>query len=516
MTPRLPALWIGLTLAILTVATRLPFASQMLFSFDSANYAFALRDYYNVAHHQPHPPGYPLYVALAKLIDLVASDPNRSLVLLSIAAAALAVSCTYWLGRALFGPRVGLGAAVLLLTSAGFWGYSEVAYPYTALAALSAALALVCWRLGLGAPRLAAASGLLMGAAAGIRWDAVVFLSPLWLLALLRAPWRSRALAALGFVVASLLWAVPMVQLTGGWEAYWAALRAQSGYVVGSFSPFAGGGLVLRMNLETLITYLRQSLGVILLVLAFGLGRAFGPWCLATDGRARFLLLWLLPPLAVYLLVHIGDPGYVLSLAPPACLLAAWTIFDLAAEASAVVVRGRQSTVDSRQPGSLLTVDCQLSTVNLGLPLAAIALIAAWNANVFLQAPGPARLPEIRLIDATLRGQMDYVRTQLQPGRTLVLAHDRFRQTQYYLRGFDVRLLFDEYQPNYRAARARTALPSGLERVVVLDDDLPLQPDLDWAERVIVRTQPEVALWLLDARGRAGLEYGYRHVALLP
>lgn len=503
-------IWTGIGLGLVTAATRLPFTSQMLFSFDSANYAFALRDYYNVAHHQPHPPGYPLYVALAKLIDLLINDPNRSLVLLSIIAAALAVSCTYWLGTAMYGRAVGAMAAIILLTSAGFWGYSEVAYPYTFLSAASASLALVCWRMQRGAPRLAAASGIVMGLAAGIRWDAVIFLFPLWLVALLRASWRARELAALGLLLTSLLWAVPMVQLSGGWAMYWAVLQAQSGYVVGSFSPFAGGGLVLRLNLQTLVTYLRESLGVTLLVLAFGLGRMFGPWRLASDLRARFLLVWLVPPLVVYLLVHIGDPGYVLSLAPAACILAAWTLQDLAVEAGAV---GR--LVAAHWPG-LGSSRRGFERAAMAAPLLGLVLIAAWNTDVFLRAPGPARLQEIRQIDIALSSQLGYIRSNLEPARTLVLAHDRFRQTQYYLRGYDVRLLFDEYQPNYRAARTRLDVPSFIEKVVVLDEDLPAPQDPAPRQRLLVNQQPDVALWLFDVTGARSIEYGYRQLSLVP
>ena len=76
--------------------------SQTLYAFDSANYALAVRDFYNVAFHQPHPPGYPLYVFFAKAIDLIGHNANRSLVLEGIAWSAVAVACTIGLARAMF------------------------------------------------------------------------------------------------------------------------------------------------------------------------------------------------------------------------------------------------------------------------------------------------------------------------------------------------------------------------------------------------------------------------------
>src|SRR5579859_3537961 len=81
-------------LVVATVASRLPFMTQTLYAFDSANYALAVRDFYSVAFHQPHPPGYPLYVFFARGIDLLVHDANRSLILEGIGWSALAVACT--------------------------------------------------------------------------------------------------------------------------------------------------------------------------------------------------------------------------------------------------------------------------------------------------------------------------------------------------------------------------------------------------------------------------------------
>jgi len=38
---------------VASVVSRLPFMTQTLYAFDSANYALAVRDFYNVAFHQP-------------------------------------------------------------------------------------------------------------------------------------------------------------------------------------------------------------------------------------------------------------------------------------------------------------------------------------------------------------------------------------------------------------------------------------------------------------------------------
>ena len=50
-------------LSILTVLSRLPYRARMLYNWDSVQFALALGEY-DVVKHQPHPPGYILYVAL--------------------------------------------------------------------------------------------------------------------------------------------------------------------------------------------------------------------------------------------------------------------------------------------------------------------------------------------------------------------------------------------------------------------------------------------------------------------
>src|SRR5204863_10033153 len=134
-------------LVVAAVASRLPFMTQTLYAFDSANYALAVRDFYNVAFHQPHPPGYPLYVFAAKGIDLLVHDANRSLIIEGIVWSAIAVGCTMTLARSMFGRTIGLLSGLLLVATVGFWGYGEVAYPYVALAGETAALALLTHRI---------------------------------------------------------------------------------------------------------------------------------------------------------------------------------------------------------------------------------------------------------------------------------------------------------------------------------------------------------------------------------
>ena len=52
-------------LACLFLAAHLAFLPPTLEDIDSVNFALGVRDF-DVARHQPHPPGYPVFIALAK------------------------------------------------------------------------------------------------------------------------------------------------------------------------------------------------------------------------------------------------------------------------------------------------------------------------------------------------------------------------------------------------------------------------------------------------------------------
>ncbi|MDP3046832.1 MAG: glycosyltransferase family 39 protein, partial [Chloroflexota bacterium] len=118
------------------LVTRLPFATRLLYSWDSVNFAEGMRGL-DITRHAPHPPGYPYYVALARAVDTVLGDPNASLVLISIVFAALAVVATYCYGRLAFDEATGVVAALSLVGSLTFWAYGTVALSYTVLAFFS-------------------------------------------------------------------------------------------------------------------------------------------------------------------------------------------------------------------------------------------------------------------------------------------------------------------------------------------------------------------------------------------
>lgn len=67
-----------IVLTIAVAATRLVALSHSMWDWDEALFAMGVQ-YYNVANHNPHPTGFPLFIAAAKTVRLVVHDDFRAL-----------------------------------------------------------------------------------------------------------------------------------------------------------------------------------------------------------------------------------------------------------------------------------------------------------------------------------------------------------------------------------------------------------------------------------------------------
>jgi len=73
----------GAVLGAVFLALHLPFLPPSLEDLDSINFALGIR-YYDIAQHQPHPPGYPLFIGAAKLLAALGLSEVHALSLLGV------------------------------------------------------------------------------------------------------------------------------------------------------------------------------------------------------------------------------------------------------------------------------------------------------------------------------------------------------------------------------------------------------------------------------------------------
>ncbi len=256
---------VGVPFAIAGVwlAAHLPFLPVSLGDIDSINFALGLREF-NVALHQPHPPGYPVYMvlghmSLAAVSSLTSLAPMEAealaLALWSALAGALAILAAARLFRAvelLSQPpstshpppttqysASSLWATALLAVTPLFWMCGL--RPMSDMPGLAAALAAQMLLLeGMRNPRRLAQGALVAGLAAGVRIQTLSLTVPLLALALVMAArtglrgghWAgfigtiARPVGAL--VAGVLLWGIPLVMVGGGVNEFMRALSSQA------------------------------------------------------------------------------------------------------------------------------------------------------------------------------------------------------------------------------------------------------------------------------------------------
>src|ERR1700678_2019114 len=136
-------------MACAVAISRLAFRSHALYDIDSVNFALGIARF-DPRVHQPHPPGYFLYICLCRLLNYAVHDPNLALGILSILASIACVILIYQLGLDWFGPRAATFAGLLFLSSPLAWFHGIVALTYSVEAAASALMGTLCWRIDRG------------------------------------------------------------------------------------------------------------------------------------------------------------------------------------------------------------------------------------------------------------------------------------------------------------------------------------------------------------------------------
>jgi hypothetical protein len=222
----------GALLAGLFFALHLPFLPPSLEDLDSINFALGVRDF-DVARHQPHPPGYPLFIAAAKSVRALGLSEVHALSLVNLLGGAVAVFGALMLFGALDRDRqddwLAFAPALLVAVCPLLW--VTAVRPLSDAAGLGPSLVAQALIVASSTPLALMWGAACAGLAAGIRSQAVWLTVPVLLLAALRVSRKSGSRAfvmpAVGYGVALLVWLVPLVVVSGGPLAYWRAFANQ-------------------------------------------------------------------------------------------------------------------------------------------------------------------------------------------------------------------------------------------------------------------------------------------------
>jgi hypothetical protein len=421
-------LWASALAAVFLVA-HLAFLPPTLEDLDSMNFALGVRDF-DPSRHQPHPPGYPVFIALGKLSHAVWPSEAGSLSLWGAVFGALSVfplvalfSAIETLDRTATGAdrdRRGALATLVVMASPLFWftalrPLSDTTGLALALAAQAClATAFVRGRQASGLDRAAigesgtliVAGALIAGLAVGARTQTVWLTLPLLAVVLLDRAGRGAAGALLGsamtFSIGVLAWAVPLIIASGGLAQYRAAFEGQAAEQFTGLDIFLSNPTPRRMALgivAALVTPWSWPLLGWIVVAAAIAGLALLVW--RAPLAASLLLVAFVPYAIFHLIVQESYSRYALPLVPVVGYLAVRGLS--AAGATAAAIGGAAIIIAS------LIITLPAARAYSAAPSPAYAAVADLQQRL-AGAPGSvvgvhqrfARVLETRNIDATV------------------------------------------------------------------------------------------------------------------
>ncbi len=237
--------WALLAVAGAVIASRAPWLPTTPWDHDGANFVRAL-DTFDLARHSPHAPGYPVYIALARLARAFGAPDAAPLAWPSVAGAAAAAATVAWAVARFANRGTALAAGLAYAALPPLW-LGDLAPRPDALAA-HVLVAAACLLASQALP----AAAVLIALALGVRlsvWPAALVL----MLALPRAAW--------GWLAAGVAaWAVPLAALAGG---PFELLRQLTSFGAGHFGQWGNTAATAGLRVDQWAGHLADQGGAV-------------------------------------------------------------------------------------------------------------------------------------------------------------------------------------------------------------------------------------------------------------
>ncbi len=381
---------------------RLLFMSPYLEDWDSVQFALALHDF-SIVKHQPHPPGYPLYVLMGRWIDLFFNDPAKSLGLLSAFLGAATTIPIFLLAKKMFDQTTGIVAALLLTFTPVEWMLSGVALTNVPGLFFISTLALLIFNSS-NNYKLLLLSSFLSGLVLGVRFTEAPILVTLLALVVVKQKLKNILPVTLLFLLGLGVWIIPIIAVTGlsefmaayGWIAKYIITHDS---LLGQSSPVS----FLPERLKALWYLLKISYTKYFVILGFlAILLIFIQKSLRYQWRYIFLTAWLLSYLLPLIFIYnLEVPRYTLPLSAPLSIIVTSILINM--------------------------VKRKLLLLPIFISLAVVLFNQSWSQVTRFHKTVP---PTIAIVD--------YVKSNFNPKEVTIIATFTYRQFQYYAPGYQV------------------------------------------------------------------------------
>lgn len=313
-----------LFIVVFSLILRLLHISPWLEDWDSVQFALALNNY-SIVLHQPHAPGYPLYILMVKFLNIFINNPTLSLTYLSTFLGSIIIIPIYLLSKKMFNSTIAFFASLFFMASPVSWTLSEVALTNMPGQFFLILIIYLLFIFSKNKKVIILLSGL-FGLMLGIRFtEFPIIVSLLTFVIFFHKSPKLALHSFLSFIIGVSSWLIPLILVTGFREfvdSYeWIAnyIFKHDTLLGQSFSIKA----LLSQRLEKLIfitkigfTPLFSMLSIFSLVWIF----AFREYL--RNSKIQFLLVWLISYLIPLILVYnLEVPRYILPLLAPLTIL---------------------------------------------------------------------------------------------------------------------------------------------------------------------------------------------------
>lgn len=317
------------TIFLVALLVHIFFRSPWLEDWDSVQFALGFHQY-SVVLHQPHPPGYPLYILMGRFFNLFFQNDTFTLTFMSAVFGSLAILPLYFLTKKMFSKATAVLASLFFIFLPVEWILSEVATSNITGLFFTILLGYLVYT-SINNYKNATLIGFIGALALGIRFtDFPVVAALLCLSTVKNHSFKYTAYLITSFIIGVSLWLVPLLMITGPKEFY-EAYKKVADYVtwhdtlLGQSYTFKH---LMKVRIEYLWGLLKSAYTQIFILISFLSLIIFSlkkkSW---QEFRFYFLLVWFfsyfLPLIFFY---NLELPQYTLPLLPTLSIITAFII----------------------------------------------------------------------------------------------------------------------------------------------------------------------------------------------
>ncbi|MBU0731973.1 hypothetical protein KKC88_03780 [Patescibacteria group bacterium] len=334
---------IAASMGVIVLLLSVFFISSYFYNWDVGQFALGMENY-DISMHQPHPPGYPIFVGIAIGLDSLLNNANLSLSIISLIFAILAGAFFYLLAHAVTkDTSVSAMAAIFFITNPIFWFYREVGLTYTADALAGILIAWCAVKIIFNRNYTFFLLQLaVLGLFAGVRPSLISLMLPLVILSAIFVRGKKFFLWGLLILAVSIgAWLIPTAMMSGGIMEYYETTTTLFSVSAEGTSILAGAPWEATWGQIKTFTGVMAAglimLAIPLIITAILLLRSKDIYKKIREKNKNFglinftliFLAWVVPAIFIYAFIHFGQPGYVLLIIPAFCLIAVLGMFYL-------------------------------------------------------------------------------------------------------------------------------------------------------------------------------------------